>query len=90
MTSICLWNRLWHGIVIAGYGCGHIRIYTIPDGDIVAEVAAHAGWITSMDLASQSGFLLSVAEDGFVRVSETSTVHVHALHIQHNKLFASF
>jgi hypothetical protein len=34
------------------------------------EIAAHAGWITGMDLASQSGLLISSAEDSFVRVSK--------------------
>ena len=39
---------------------------------ILVEVAAHAGWITGMDLASQSGLLISSAEDGFVRVWQLS------------------
>ena len=56
------------GIVAAGYGSGHIRLFSIPDGRVLCEIAAHNGWITGMDLASQSGLLLSCAEDGYVRV----------------------
>ena len=46
-----------------------MRIFSVPDGDIVAEIDAHAGWITGMDLASQTGRLVTTAEDGIVRVS---------------------
>ena len=56
------------GIIVAGYGSGLMRIFSVPDGDIVAEVDAHAGWITGMDLASQTGRLVTTAEDGIVRV----------------------
>ena len=56
------------GIIVAGYGSGQIRIFSVPDGDIVAEIDAHAGWITGMDLASQTGRLVTTAEDGIVRV----------------------
>ena len=57
------------GIIVAGYGSGQIRIFSVPDGDIVAEIDAHAGWITGMDLASQTGRLVTTAEDGIVRVT---------------------
>ena len=46
-----------------------MRIFSVPDGDIVAEIDAHAGWITGMDLASQTGRLVTTAEDGIVRVN---------------------
>ena len=55
--------------MVAGYGSGQMRIFSVPDGDIVAEVDAHAGWITGMDLASQTGRLVTTAEDGIVRVN---------------------
>ena len=57
------------GIIVAGYGSGLMRIFSVPDGNIVAEIDAHAGWITGMDLASQTGRLVTTAEDGVVRVS---------------------
>ena len=31
------------GIVIAAYGSGHIRIFSVAEACIVAEAAAHAG-----------------------------------------------
>ena len=64
-NSVFFW---FVGIIVAGYGSGQIRIFSVPDGDIVAEVDAHAGWITGMDLASQTGRLVTTAEDGIVRV----------------------
>ena len=55
---------------MCGYGSGLVRLLVIPSGSILAEVTAHAGWITGMDLASPSGTLVTCAEDGFVRVSD--------------------
>ena len=60
-----------------------MRIFSVPDGDIVAEIDAHAGWITGMDLASQTGRLVTTAEDGIVRVN------ISCLFIYTNKLFIS-
>ena len=56
------------GVLIAGYGSGHIRLFNLAGGNIICQVSAHNGWITGMDLASQSGLLLTCAEDGYVRV----------------------
>ena len=38
--------------------------------EILAEVTAHCGWITGMDLASSNGLVITASEDGFVRVSD--------------------
>ena len=59
------------GVLVAGYGSGLLRLFSLPTGYIIAEITAHGGWITGMDLASQSGLLLTCSEDGFVRVSKT-------------------
>ena len=64
-----IWQQ-FSGILIAGYGSGMIRIYSLLNGSIMADVTAHAGWITGMDLANQSGRLLTAAEDGVIRVSK--------------------
>lgn len=69
ITTLSIWNKIAKGLIIAGYGSGHIRLFSIPVGAIVAEVTAHAGWITGMDLAVVSGLLVTSSEDGFVRVS---------------------
>ena len=57
-----------------------MRIFSVPDGDIVAEVDAHAGWITGMDLASQTGRLVTTAEDGIVRVRLYESIIIHLLY----------
>lgn len=72
VTVLSVWNKVAKGVVIAGYGSGHIRIFSIPSGAIVAEATAHAGWITGMDLASVSGLLITSSEDGFIRVWQMS------------------
>ena len=71
ITTLSIWNRVAKGVIIAGYGSGHLRLFSIPSGAIVAEATAHAGWITGMDLASVSGLLITSSEDGFVRVRNT-------------------
>ncbi len=68
VTAMALWNRIGQGVAVAGYGSGLLRVFSLPTGYVVAEVAAHAGWVTGMDLASQSGLLVTCSEDGFVRV----------------------
>jgi hypothetical protein len=30
VTTMSIWNRIAKGVVIAGYGSGHIRIFSIP------------------------------------------------------------
>jgi hypothetical protein len=69
VTALSLWNRVGQGILVAAFASGQIRIYALPLGDVLADVSAHAAWITGMDLATQSGLLITAAEDGFVRVS---------------------
>ena len=69
ITTLAIWNRIAQGVVVAGYGSGHIRIFSVTSGAIVAEATAHAGWITGMDSANSSGLLVTCSEDGFVRVS---------------------
>ncbi|KAK4818568.1 hypothetical protein QYF61_014704 [Mycteria americana] len=64
----CSSVKLWNGIVAAGYGNGQIRLYEAATGLLRAEVNAHARWIYALDLAPQTGKLLSGAEDSFVHV----------------------
>ena len=62
VTTLAVWSKYRdHGVVVAGYSSGHIRLFSMLDGHIMAEIAAHNGWITGMDLASHSGLLLSCA-----------------------------
>ncbi|NWI66528.1 WDR54 protein, partial [Todus mexicanus] len=64
--------KLWNGVVAAGYGNGQIRLYEAATGVLRAEVDAHARWIYALDLAPQTGKLLSGAEDSFVHVWKLS------------------
>ncbi|NXW10293.1 WDR54 protein, partial [Fregetta grallaria] len=68
----CSSVKLWNGIVAAGYGNGQIRLYEAATGLLRAEVNAHARWIYALDLAPQTGKLLSGAEDSFVHVWKLS------------------
>ncbi|NWQ84202.1 WDR54 protein, partial [Columbina picui] len=68
----CSSVTLWNGVVAAGYGNGQIRLYEAATGVLRAEVNAHARWIYALDLAPQTGKLLSGAEDSFVHVWQLS------------------
>ncbi|RXM93052.1 WD repeat-containing protein 54 [Acipenser ruthenus] len=68
----CSSVKLWCGIVIAGYGSGQIRLYDALSGVVHAEVNAHARWIYALDIAPDSGKLLSGAEDSLVRIWKLS------------------
>lgn len=63
---------MWKGFLAAGYGSGHIRLFSINENrrevSLSVEVAAHAKWITALDIAPESGFILSVSEDSFAKV----------------------
>ena len=72
VSTLAVWNKFKDGVLIAAYGSGHIRLFSLPGGNIICEVSAHNGWITGMDLASASGLLLSCAEDSYVRVWQLS------------------
>lgn len=77
-------------MIIAAYGSGHIRLFSMPtssDPLLLVEVAAHARWITAIDVATNEGTVLSVSEDSFVKVWDiietNKTVYKHyKYHIQ--------
>ena len=33
---------------MAGFGSGHLRLFSLPSGRLLAEIAAHNGWITGL------------------------------------------
>ena len=33
-------------MLVAGFGSGHLRLFSLPSGRLLAEIAAHNGWIT--------------------------------------------
>ncbi|KAL5017187.1 hypothetical protein ScPMuIL_006776 [Solemya velum] len=63
-SSILLWNS----ILVAAFGNGQIKVFNSQTGKIGAVVNAHARWINSIDIATESGQVLSVSEDTFLRV----------------------
>ena len=46
VTTLAIWNKFKDGVLIAAYGSGHIRLFSLPVGNIICEVSAHNGWIT--------------------------------------------
>ncbi|XP_043919935.1 WD repeat-containing protein 54 [Protopterus annectens] len=82
----CSSVKMWNGIIAAGYGSGQIRIYDAMSGTLHAEVNAHARWIYTLDIAPDTGKLLSGAEDSFVRIwklnrnGESSNIEIEHCH----------
>jgi len=46
---------LFKTYLLAGYGSGHIRAFDISSKTLICEISAHAKWITSIDIALESG-----------------------------------
>ena len=57
---------------MCAYGSGHIRVFGTQTWSLICEIAAHARWITAIDVALETGHLLSVSEDSFARVWQIS------------------
>ena len=56
-SSPCSSVGLWNDLVIAGYGSGHLRVFSATNGKMCVEAAAHAKWVTSVDVAKSSGLV---------------------------------
>lgn len=52
-TGICIWQNS----AVAAYGCGHIRLFDITSGNVLAEITAHAKWISALHIAQSSGLV---------------------------------
>ncbi|XP_078411453.1 WD repeat-containing protein 54 isoform X3 [Cetorhinus maximus] len=84
----CSSVKMWSGIIAAGYGSGQILIYDAATGTVHVEVNAHARWICTLDIASESGKLLSGGEDSFLRIwriyrnPESNTIEVEHEHTE--------
>lgn len=64
----CASLGLWNGLVIGGYGTGHLRVFSASTGKLHCQAAAHAKWINAVDVAKNTGMILTAGEDSFVRV----------------------
>ncbi|XP_069981263.1 WD repeat-containing protein 54-like [Penaeus vannamei] len=72
--------KAWAGQIVAGYLSGHIRIFNLHDGRIQAEVCAHVRSVSGLDVAVESGLLISASEDTFVRVWQLGKIDVPIEH----------
>ncbi|XP_069060716.1 WD repeat-containing protein 54 isoform X2 [Pleurodeles waltl] len=80
----CASVKMWNGVIAAAYGSGQIRVYDAATGTVHAEVNAHARWIYALDIAPDSGKLLSGAEDSFVQIWKLSrTPESNTIEIEH-------
>lgn len=65
----CSSLALWKGVIVGAFGCsGQIKVYNLSTGKLGACACAHARWINAIDVAKDSGMLLSASEDSYVRV----------------------
>ncbi|XP_054267109.1 WD repeat-containing protein 54-like [Macrosteles quadrilineatus] len=71
--SACTSLRLHQQLLLAGYGSGHLRLFSVSPTHkpvLMCEVAAHARWLTAIDVATDANLALSVSEDSFIRIWE--------------------
>ncbi|CAG2114679.1 unnamed protein product [Medioppia subpectinata] len=54
--------------VLAGYGSGHLRVFDINSKLLISEISGHSKWVTAIDVAPDTGRILSTSEDSFVRI----------------------
>ena len=73
--SACTGVALTAQYIVAVYGSGHLRLFSRQSGQVRAEATAHARWITGLDLAAESGLVVTVAEDASVKVWKVSDGH---------------
>lgn len=59
---------LWRDILVGGYGDGQLRLYCAKTAKLSATVNAHARWVNAIDIAPETGRVLSVSEDTFAKV----------------------
>ncbi|XP_052227877.1 WD repeat-containing protein 54-like isoform X2 [Dreissena polymorpha] len=64
----CCSLSIWKGILVAAFSNGQIGVYNLSTGKIGALVNAHARWINAIDVAKETGLMVSASEDSFVRV----------------------
>lgn len=64
----CVSTKFFEDLLIASYSSGHIRLFSLIDKYLLSEVSAHAKPITSMNICTETGLLITTAEDTFVRI----------------------
>lgn len=64
----CSSLAVWRDIIVGGYGDGQLRVYCAKTGKLAATVNAHARWVNAVDIAPETGRVLSVSEDTFAKI----------------------
>ncbi|XP_005088939.1 WD repeat-containing protein 54 [Aplysia californica] len=64
---------VWKDVVVGGFSSGHIRVYNAASGTLGAEVTAHARSINAVHVACESGMLLTVSDDTFLKIWQLKT-----------------
>jgi len=57
-----------HGILVAGFGSGHVRMFDWSRKGPVAEIAAHTRAVNGLDVHPSKAVVMAAAEDTFVSV----------------------
>jgi hypothetical protein len=47
-------------VIAGGYGDGHVRVFNMTTGKMMAEIAAHARWVSAVDISSRGLVSLSI------------------------------
>ncbi|XP_060073028.1 WD repeat-containing protein 54-like [Ylistrum balloti] len=63
-SCVCLWKK----IIVGGFSNGQLKVYSANTGRLAAEVSAHVRWVNALDIAKDSGLLLSVSDDTNARI----------------------
>lgn len=76
---------LWKGVIVGGFASGHLRVYSATSGAIGAEVSAHARAINAIDIAKDSGLVVSVSDDTWLRVWQLKVMDVPQIEFRHSE-----
>ncbi|KAK3762896.1 hypothetical protein RRG08_051049 [Elysia crispata] len=76
---------LWKDVIVGGFASGHLRVYSAASGAIGAEVTAHARAVNAVDIAKESGLVLSVSDDTFLRVWQLKAMNVPQIEFRHSE-----
>ncbi|GFO36909.1 WD repeat-containing protein 54 [Plakobranchus ocellatus] len=79
---------LWNDVIVGGFASGHLRVFSATSGAIGAEVTAHARTINAVDIAKDSGVVLSVSDDTYLRIWQLKAMNVPQIEYRHGECLA--
>ena len=76
---------IWNDLIVAGYSSGHMRVFNASTGRLHIEIAAHARWITAIDIAKKVGEVMSLLwlQEHTVDVTTETYYHKFSLSLKH-------